>query len=662
MNNGKQHDYHELERPPFFIIKEDSPKAKFYLQENLEKLIISPQFFRKFTDILHSKDYQTEQQKQFLLKLKEHFFDQESSNEEEKYISDNNFIIEWLTISGTTVFLDYVNLLCKIQLTAKSVLSSSYSSFQAQDLEKTESAIEIFANSKAIFNHCHFTKAQRVSVIVRNFSSVRFENCTFDDNKISCFIMDDSFAEFYQCKFRNDRNISVFATKNSKCQMFDCEFNSIQGKALFAKDSSKIYLKDTKFINCEKGAATIAENSSIFFDDGVIIENPNNTSIRAINNSHVKAKNVKISGTNGNAINIENSDGYFYNCEIINTEHPTIAVIGRNANPVFYNCSMLSNKNTFCVICKSCCTPMFINCTFDKCETNCFSISDSARVHIENCRFYNIKKCIINAFGGSYVTYSNIYPGNQKLIIHHSNTATCEQKSIQKVQDENNNKNNENDDDDDNDLCCHEHVHIRSWRSPTYEIPPDITKMKDPEEFVNNEMILPLKIQNMSKIIKNAENKSCDFVCSACHKHMTKDDKPNVICPCGHLICDDCKDISKCPLCDSPVKEIHKIYIEDVCSICLEKKPNTISLPCGHFCMCYECASKSYEMNYNCPMCNEHLSSFKYVFDDVDGADIVLEDKEEVFAIDQRKLRSVKSCDCLYDSIKTAIDESKLLI
>lgn len=37
---------------------------------------------------------------------------------------------------------------------------------------------------------------------------------------------------------------------------------------------------------------------------------------------------------------------------------------------------------------------------------------------------------------------------------------------------------------------------------------------------------------------------------------MTKDDQPNIITPCGHLICNDCKDlVERCPICDVKVKK-----------------------------------------------------------------------------------------------------------
>ena len=169
----------------------------------------------------------------------------------------------------------------------------------------------------------------------------------------------------------------------------------------------------------------------------------------------------------------------------------------------------------------------------------------------------------------------------------------------------------EKDENDDNN-----EIHCKSWISPSYVIPEKITEIEEPDIIKRGELKY-LKQMTLKKIFEQTENIEISLRCSKCHKEINDNDEPSIITPCGHLVCKECTEIEKCPLCDSPVKEINKIYFEDECALCLNHKPNTISLPCDHMCMCYECAAQNSLNNFNCPMCNEPLSGYKFVFNDI---------------------------------------------
>lgn len=592
----------------------------FYLNDNLQK-IKSPQFFRNATLIQHMPDENVYYIKNIIEKSYDHFIDSDTTidNIKKNIINSSpnqNFTlleIEWFTISHTQVKMIYNFLKSKIQLTAKSLLKSYYSLYTPQDLTKTESSIEVFANSTAIFKYCYFYDAQRVNVIARNFSTVIFDHCLFENNKISSFIMDDSYAKFDSCKFKNDQNISIFVTKNSRAEIVNCEFNGLQGKAIFGKES-QIYIKNTKFINCTKGAATVAEKSSLYLDGQIYIENPSNTAIRAINGSHVKAIGVTVVNADGNGLNIDNSDGYFIDCFFKGTVHPTIAVMGRKSNPIFHKCTIIEDKNTFSVICKNCSRPLFDNCHFSGCTANCFSISDFSRPHIQNCSFENMKKLVINCFSDSFVTYENIeLKGDMNISekVHKTpNSKCCQMKKedVEKLIVENLTN-------DENDAFT-----VRYWRSPQYDEPPKITVMPDIEKLeIYNDSIKPLKLANLNDIVSRCDGRILCLSCSNCKKELDLNSETMyIMTPCGHIFCENCVDAAeRCPICDTLKKSSQRIFYEKTCAICLEKDSNTISLPCGHLCQCYECASKMSDSFYNCPMCNEPLSSYKYAFNDV---------------------------------------------
>lgn len=67
-----------------------------------------------------------------------------------KYDKYKYIPIEWFTISNTKVRLDLI--MTGSKLTAKSNLFYTYSFYIPQDLTKTESSVEIFANSRGTFN------------------------------------------------------------------------------------------------------------------------------------------------------------------------------------------------------------------------------------------------------------------------------------------------------------------------------------------------------------------------------------------------------------------------------------------------------------------------------------------------------------------------------
>lgn len=588
-----------------------------------DKKLNQPKFVRKPTHIQYSEDFsKTEVEEKF----DTFYYNYEDQEDDQIFDEKYHINIEWLTVSNTKIEFDYIYSTSKIQLTAKSEMKSKYCVFIPNDISKTECAIEVFANSKAHFQKCLFKQGVRTAVIVRDYSTAVFEHCLFEENNIAVFIMNGAKAIFNDCKFKTSKNITIFVTKESQCEINNCQFYNSESKAIFAKDSSVVKLKNTLFTKVMKGAVTIAEKSKLLIDGNVKIEKSKNTAIRAIKNSEIKAHDLLIDNTDGNAINIDDSTGYFINCKFSDTIHPTIAVLGRNSNPIFHDCIIEKNRDTFCVITKNGSRPLFHQCRFHNCETNCFSISDFSQPHVQNCCFNDIKKYYMNIFGGSHLTFYDIKTEDKGINleekIHLLKSAECEYKSLQdiiaeeekerKEEEEEKKKNdaNTNTNTNNNRASC------RSWVSPTYKIPEKVTDLEEPQ-ILKEGLLKHLKVLNDEKLIKKTEELDISLLCCHCNKLMSEDDEPNILTPCGHLVCKDCSSlIKKCPICDSPIKKAQRIYFEDECALCLDHKPNTISLPCGHMCMCYDCAMKNASNNFNCPICNEPLSGYKFVFDD----------------------------------------------
>lgn len=365
------------------ILKDSSDKASYYFIDDKRNELLHPQFIRTNTHIEYSKDFPKEDLRKDLSLYYNNIIGKDQI--ERKY-KKYNVDIEWLTISHTNVDINDIYTTCRIQLTAKANLNAKYSVFIPKELRKTDSSIEIFANSKATFTNCVFQNSTRAALIVRDYSTAIFDHCIFEDNSISCFLMNSSYAKFINCKFKNDKAISIYAVKESRCEIINCEFLDLKGKAIFAKDISEIHINNSCFKNCNKGAVTIEKQSKLLINTATI-ENSENTALRAVNNSEIRANNVSIYQTNGNAINLDQSNVYFNDCVIKETTFPTIAIFGNNTIQKFQNCSFHNNQHMYLITCKNKCHPLFSNCYFKDFSMKNFSIQSICHPIFQNCYF-----------------------------------------------------------------------------------------------------------------------------------------------------------------------------------------------------------------------------------------------------------------------------------
>ena len=56
---------------------------------------------------------------------------------------------------------------------------------------------------------------------------------------------------------------------------------------------------------------------------------------------------------------------------------------------------------------------------------------------------------------------------------------------------------------------------------------------------------------------------------------------------------------------------IDNIYqdVDDVdCIICMEKEYDVVMVPCGHYCMCHDCANKILGSTKKCPICRQQVN------------------------------------------------------
>lgn len=140
-----------------------------------------------------------------------------------------------------------------------------------------------------------------------------------------------------------------------------------------------------------------------------------------------------------------------------------------------------------------------------------------------------------------------------------------------------------------------------------------------------------------SNYISSSENKIDLDAAAAGHLNLGvclkcgKNPADHVAIPCGHkVLCKECAEECKntqqqadckckskdnsCPLCDTPIKCSTEEFVEQKCVICLDNLCDTTITPCGHRCVCYECATQLMNDKKKCPLCQARIESYRYNF------------------------------------------------
>ena len=130
----------------------------------------------------------------------------------------------------------------------------------------------------------------------------------------------------------------------------------------------------------------------------------------------------------------------------------------------------------------------------------------------------------------------------------------------------------------------------RSRRVDLWDFP------KGMKESELSEVLKPVKVSN--------EDHKCIHHCHHHHCVGCSGEASHVCVPCGHRICDECaKDVKTCPLCHTECRSVCQVYDSELCCICMDAPSTCVVTPCGHKCLCAECAAKVMDQEAKCPMC-----------------------------------------------------------
>ena len=496
-------------------------------------------------------------------------------------INNRKEYIKWLTVSTGELTMKGMVAECKIHFTARSKFNANGCVFIPLGIKDTECAIEVFANSSAIFNYCSFTNAEKAALIIRDCSYAEFNYCVFSQNEVSVLVTKYSQCKFNNCFFIGDKNISVLCTNESSVQLDGCKFMDCNNKGVFCNFTSFANIICCTFKNMEKGVLTIANKSEcdILYSN---INKSGSTAMRSID-SKLNCFFVTVDDVEGNIVNMENSTGIIQHCNFMNAMYPLIAVIGSKSNPIFDSCNIADGKNHL-VVCRMLSVPTFYNCNFSSCKT-ALRVDSFSYPSLINSTFADLPTKFITLSNYGFLSSDSV---DASQINTYNFTYFDENRCLldKYIEDDDNNINN-------NEYAEMEKkkIKVTSWISPSYVLPP------------------PLKRKVFTSACKNLDLLPISFINEFKELNEEKEDFINV--PCGHF-CNNNINNGVCAICGDDVKEVKRVYEENECVICLSNKCDTIFLPCGHLCTCRECALNILEYQRSCPLCDDkNFSSLK---------------------------------------------------
>ena len=523
--------------------------------------------------------------------------------------------MSWVTVSQTQLKLENVTFHGLIQATAKSELIAENCTFEPASAG-SECAIEIFAQSSAIFTNCTFKNATQAALLVRDRSRVEVNNCTFLLNKTSSLLIMDNAQGFVKSSiFSDSTKFSVYVHRNSKASFAGCKFAKNQGKGIFALINSSVSIESCEFSECMQGGVAAAENSEIDAKKCKFIK-IRQPSIHAFKGSTAKVNECSFMGS---GINYDQSTGTVDKCQFTFLISPAFICRGPETFPLLQNC-VINDAKGFAIVVRDCAKPSIFGMKMKGGKSHAFSISDYAAPRIASCTLTGYEKASFSVFNGatpeingctdsgckqSLSIFTTAQPKiincnlNSPINIHH--------RGILKEEDFTGN------------VSEKEGVFYSLNFKDGKFIQGD--KCDKPTIPSHGELLTKFDIENFAPESEFKDFENNHPICMLCKKNPAH----TVCVPCGHAtICDECKEKLKakpgekkpcitCPLCQTGVTGFSTVFYNETCVCCLEKSDSLI-LPCGHTSVCYRDAVRSWNTRQLCPECRSKIISYRHVF------------------------------------------------
>lgn len=491
--------------------------------------------------------------------------------------------------------------------------------------------------SKVVINKCSFGNTSKFGLCADNRSVIEIESSSVSNTGLFSVVL-TSFSIFhaYDCIFTDSQNDIIFGESDCTILMWRCTISKTPRLGISAGNRCSINLNYCTVEKCDSGGMSASFCERVFIENSTFNDIPHT----AILFEHTTAlvKRTVIYNCNGNAINSSrNSKVILSHSNFRDTTYPPVALCEHSIG--FLKKCTISRSGMSGIIIRSGSKASIDKCSIEKVKQCGIIVSDSKDVSISSCfiidsgesslMVYNHSNVLVRScfFIGPSHTALNVFTGG---FIDSNDSTICGMK----------------------DQCVWIH-HGGSIRMATTLMQTDSCdsfegifdkirsiSLDDTKRCIEEEKIFKIETSRLvistgafvvgkgyHEIITNINSedpvpgelathpicKICQGDASGCH-----------FSTCGHCVyCKNCWDQldgddkpESCELClmpfDKVVVPINCSHEEsdNICGICLDKKVDTIIVPCGHT-ICFDCAKTWFTENGECPFCREPLSKHR---------------------------------------------------
>ena len=460
-----------------------------------------------------------------------------------------------------------------------------------QDSQKAKPLVDVMAGACCHFENCQFIGAQKVAFAARTGSVAFFKGCSFINCKNAILVCEGSKVSIENCRFGGIHGLGAYGYRRSELYVDGCEFTNIDNKAILCLEGSQGYVSRCTFKGVNSGCVVAGESSWAHVRDSNMSE-ANGPAMSAMRKSVLTAQNCTVSNVKGNGLAFVNSTGYASGVEITNSQYPAIVICGRQANPVIKNCK-ISECDMFGVSVREYASPTIEDVTVSGAKGAGISISEFSEPLIRNCSVSNVQGSGISVFNGARAAVEKVELQNCERDCDSFMRGTILDKPRE----------------------CPNRSEGISWQ------PAKIDSLTNNSEAFDLPVFqIPDGLPSPQKLI-TVQNEDHSFHCTCSHRCVNCGAETKFVADnCGHRLCEKCKTSSTCPKCHTMCTRLVQVFEEEECVICCSAKSSRICLPCGHKCLCAECASQLIDDGgaNKCPLCAQQLRDTKadYSYED----------------------------------------------
>ena len=452
------------------------------------------------------------------------------------------------------------------------------------DSQRAKPIFDVMAGAYCEFENCQFVGAKKVAFAARTGSVSIFKGCSFINCKNGVLVCEGSAVKLANCHFGGIDGLAAYAYRRGELNVDECTFTNIENKAVLCLEGSCGSVSKCTFRGVKSGCVVSGEGSWVHVSESCMSE-ANGPTMSALKKSVLLVENCTVSDVTGNGLAFVNSTGYASGVKITKLKYPAIVICGRQANPIIKNCK-ISECEMFGISVREYGSPTIEDVTVNGAKGAGISISEFSEPLIRNCTIESVQGTGISVFNGARAALEGV------------EFKDCEKDSDTFMRGTISDKPRE----------CPNRSEGISWEEPVRQglLSKKLAAFPAPVWQRPSGIPLPQKLITV-------QNEDHSFHCCSHRCVQCGAETEFVADNCGHRLCEKCKTSSDCPQCHTMCTRLVRVFEEEECVICCSAKSSRICLPCGHKCLCAECASQLIDDGgaNKCPLCAQQLRDTK---------------------------------------------------